>query len=310
MLIIAATMYSLRYFIIAPLCESASIGIKAALSPGLFFLSCLVMILLAAAGNIINDYFDRKVDQINKPERIIIGKKVKRRVAIILHQSCNIIATVLTVVLCYKTGLWWALLFPIIIATILWWYSPVLKRMPLAGNLAVAICVAAVPVWTGYFEILPVEQRYSDMLADPAKLFSTLWEYTGGYAAFAFVLTLIREALKDMEDLKGDTAGGYRTLPIYAGIGVTKKYIAALIGIVISLIAFAIYFLYRMNGKNWLAVLSAFFLIVFPLLVTLYKTLSAKEKKEFSSASIWAKLTMAGGIAYMYFIASWIDASQ
>ena len=117
-----------------------------------------------------------------------------------------------TVVISLRTGLWWQVLVPVLIATLLWWYSPVLKKMPLTGNAVVALCVAVVPLWTGWYEISLLRHSYTDMLPEPDAFFASMWSWLGAYAVFAFLLTLAREALKDLEDMEGDRRAEHRAI--------------------------------------------------------------------------------------------------
>ena len=281
-----------------PLADSASIGIQFQFSEWDFFLSVLSMMLLAAAGNVINDYFDQKVDRINKPTRVIVGKTVKRRVAMVLHQGLNILAVLIGVYIAWKTKMWMAIVVPVFIATVLWWYSPVLKKLPLAGNLAVALCVALVPIWAAYFEIHLIYDGYRDMLPDPSILYRSLWIATLVYAAYAFLLTLAREAIKDMEDLPGDQAGGYRTLPVLFGTNRVKKYVTALFAVIMISIG---WIAFRLFGEHpqFIRIACLLGAMVFvPLLIASAKTIRSVRREQFHSASNWCKLSMGGGVLF------------
>lgn len=310
LVIMAGTMYALRFFLVQPLSRSLSLGMELQLSEPLFFLSCVVILFLAAAGNIINDYFDTKVDRINKPERLIVGRLVKRRIAMILHQGLNIAAALLTALVCLYTGRWSALLFPVFMATALWWYSPVLKKKPFVGNLAVALLVSLIPVWTGYFEVYLLRQKYGDMMVDPAPFFRMVWAWLAAYSVFAFVLTLAREAVKDLEDLEGDRHGGYQTLPIVWGVERTVRYVRWLVGATLLLAALPAAWLFLpADGGSWETLLACTGLVLLPLLVVVYLCGSAHEKNQFALISRLLKIAMAGGIAFSWFAGRWILAS-
>ena len=164
----------------------------------LFVLS-LSTVLIAAAGYIINDYYDIKIDLINKPDRVVIGKSITRRYAILFHTFISSIGILLGFVAGWKIG---AINF--LCVFLLWLYSNNLKRQPFIGNLAVAVL-------TG----LSI-----DMINLLYNLHNTLIII---YSLFAFFMTLVREIVKDMEDMKGDTTFGCRTLPIVGGIRRTKN---------------------------------------------------------------------------------------
>ena len=154
---------------------------------------------MAAAGYIINDYYDVKIDYINKPERVIVGTVLKRRVVLFWHTFLNFSAIIIGSFLDWKIG---AIHFAS--AFMLWLYSNQLKRLPLIGNFIVALLTGlSISIITLYFGQNPI-------------LVHT-------YALFAFSISLIREIVKDMEDWKGDADFGCKTLPIILGVRKTSK---------------------------------------------------------------------------------------
>jgi 4-hydroxybenzoate polyprenyltransferase len=267
-----------------------------------FFLSCLVVICSTAAGNIINDYFDQKVDKINKPDRVIVGKSIKRRVAMALHQGLNVMSVLFCAVLCLRTGYWYPMIIPVVSATLLWWYSPYFKKRPFIGNIIVAMLVGIVPIWTGIFEMHELRLYYTDMLVDSQTFFHQMELWLIAFSAFAFVLTLAREAQKDMEDMEGDITEGYRTLPISLGLSFTKSYTAVLLVAAIGGLIYCMQLVFLPYENYFIDWIAAGALIVVPCLMSILKTLSAKNKKGFSAASGWTKVAMAGGIAFAYFL--------
>ena len=174
-----------------------------------FFLLSVSTVLIAAAGYIINDYYDIKIDFINKPDRVVIGKSITRRYAILFHS----VLSGLGVLIGAYVSLWVGAV-NIISIFLLWLYSNLLKRLPFVGNLSVAFL-------TGL----------SLVLVD-------LYFHSGNYmiyiyANFAFFMTLIREIIKEMEDLKGDNSFGCKTLPIIWGIRKTKQMIYFLLFVLV-----------------------------------------------------------------------------
>lgn len=288
-------MLVMRKFLLYPLLNSSCAGLELQMSDIDFILSILVVILLTASGNIINDYFDVKVDKINKPDRVIVGKQVKRRVAMMLHQVLNIGAIAISAYLCYTYNNWWPIAIPILVATLLWWYSPIFKKMNFLGNLVVAICVSVIPIWAAVFEIAETASHYNTSVNNISKLTNEMWYWTGMYSAFAFLLTLSREALKDLEDLKGDKAGHYRTMPIVLGEQFTKRYAAFIMMLCAALVALC-YFLLSIPLNHIGALVSLVACVLLPALLTIFFALKGNEKKNYSLASAFAKATMAGGI--------------
>ena len=198
LLIIALAQYMTAIFIIAD--QSRQYDVLT--DPKLFLLS-LSSVLIAAAGYIINDYYDVKIDYINKPDRVVVGKVLKRRVVMVAHTMINFAGIGLGFLVSPIVAI-----INFLSALLLWLYSNQLKRMPLAGNLSVALL-------TG-LSIYIVE-----------IVFRSGNQFVLVYAAFAFGYTVIREIVKDMEDVKGDETFGCKTIPIVYGLRVTKWIILA-----------------------------------------------------------------------------------
>ncbi|MFN0030695.1 MAG: geranylgeranylglycerol-phosphate geranylgeranyltransferase [Flavobacteriales bacterium] len=294
--IVLVTMMVVRLFVIRPLADSTHMGRHYGLSWLHFIMLCAVALLLTAAGNIINDYFDQKVDRINKPDRVIVGKTVKRRVAIILHQTLNTAALFLAACLCYITGFWWPVVIPVVLSTILWWYSPVLKKKVLTGNIAIALCTSAVPLWAGLFELHMLEREIGDLLYNRDQFFNFAWLVVISLCAIAFLLTLVREAQKDMEDLDGDKAGGYNTLPIIWGIYNTRKYVCGLLILYVLGIGAFIYLLLHLQWFHHYIVACCAALLVIPTALSIVLTWKASTSRQFRQASTCTKWMMLCGL--------------
>jgi 4-hydroxybenzoate polyprenyltransferase len=227
--------------------------------------------MIAAAGYSINNYFDVKIDLINEPDQVVVGRAVTRRKTIFLHFILSVAGLAIGFFLDWKLGV--ANLFSSIV---LWFYSSTFKRIPFIGNLSIA-GLTALSILILFF-VYPVS--FSGIVM---------------YAAFAFLITLIREAVKDMEDLTGDKTFGRRTVPVVFGIAGTKIYTGTLILILISAVWLA-YFLYRP-----MPVPVILGLIMLPLAIFTYLLVNADTILEFSRLSRLAKLLMLFGILSMAF---------
>jgi len=288
-------MYVLRYFIILPIIKQQHVGIEPQMSEFDFFLLTLIVILLTASGNIINDYFDVKVDKINKPEKVLVGKTVKRRVAMALNHGLNIAAMLLSAYLSYKFHSWTTLLIPLTIATLLWFYSPIFKKQIFIGNIIVAICVAIIPLWTGVFELIALKQAYPKVAA-AFVIRQTILQWIGMYALFAFLISLSREAFKDLEDLQGDKIGEYKTLPLVLGENFAKIYASAMMLFCLIAVSYFYHSLGFRLGVNIIESISVVILVILPGLLSIYFGLSSNHKIAYTKASLFSKLTMGGGI--------------
>lgn len=237
----------------------------------LFVLS-ISTILIAAAGYIINDYYDVKIDLINKPERVVVGKKITRRYAILLHTVLSFLGIGLGLLLSWQIG---AINF--LSAFLLWLYSNQLKRLPFIGNLVVAAL-------TG-LSMLLLEVLYKNS--------SSLIVI---YSLFAFFITLVREVVKDIEDLKGDNTFGCKTLPIIWGIRKTKFFLYTLLAF------FSIGVLILNHFYTRLPIIYFLICLFVPLGWLLVRLVSADTIKEFYQLSQLCKIIMLLGIVSMVFI--------
>jgi len=222
--VIAVSMYGIAWYFEGVFIIDSALGIKSFL----FFLLVLSTVMIAAAGNIINDYFDIKADLINKPDRVVIGKYVKRRVAILSHWVINFLAFSIAIYISWKLQTYWYLFIHLLTINLLWYYSLRLKREFFIGNFLIAGLTAMVPLLVGYYyyhirAVNPVEALannyypFSDGIISNYTLLLTF-----AISGFAFVMNLAREIIKDMEDVEGDKKLHSKTVPIVLGIPKTK----------------------------------------------------------------------------------------
>lgn len=213
LIIIALTMYGVRFYI-----QTVNYFQKIDDNKFDFFLLVFSTILIAAAGNIINDYFDVKADRINKPEKLIITKHIKRRWAILIHWIFNGIAFSIAVYLSFKYQSLWFVLIHLLSINVLWFYSMLFKRKILTGNLLIAGLTALVPLLVMiYFKVgNSIHLAYSEFDSDS---WVAVIDYSIIYllAIFAFIQNLAREIVKDAQDVKGDKLIYVKSLPIVIG---------------------------------------------------------------------------------------------
>ncbi|WP_163398755.1 geranylgeranylglycerol-phosphate geranylgeranyltransferase [Flavobacterium fluviatile] len=264
-------------------------NIPLALSDWQYDLLVLSTVLLAAAGYVINDVFDTETDQINKPEKVIIGKSVSETSGYNIYIALNITGVAIGFYLSNVIGRpGFATIF-ILMASLLYFYSTTLKQIMILGNLVVAFLLAMSVIIIGVFDIFPA--TIAENKAQMTSLFSILTDY----ALFAFMINFIREIVKDIEDVNGDYNQGMNTLPIALGISRTAK-----VASVISAIPFILLLLYIKNyfvdNGLFIATLYCFILVLAPLLYFIIKTFTAKSQKEFHHLSTVLKLILFFGI--------------
>ena len=300
---IVLTQFLFYTCILLPSFHNGPVWIENVLKPFDFALLSLSSALIAAAGYIINDYFDLNIDRVNKPERIIVGKIINRRWAIIWHW----ILSGAGILLGFYIG--WRLknifIGPANMACVglLWFYSTTFKKKLLIGNIIISLLTAWVILVLYLCEFRL--HRFVDPVYHP--LLSRVYKFAVLYAAFAFILSLVREVIKDIEDRDGDTRYGCRTMPIVWGISVSKVFAATwLIVLIASLLIIQFYVL---QYRWWGIVLYTILLIILPLLQILRKLYQATTIGNYHRLSSLIKGVMLAGILSMIFFklyTSWI----
>lgn len=299
LIIVALTQYAMRYLIIMPLLSVSDFKLQ--LNAFDFFLLVMATICLTAAGYIINDYFDRKTDIINRKSGIIVGVKISRRNAMLLHVVFNLLGVGLGTYLSYKIGyLSFSIIF-LFISGLLWYYSTTYKRQFLIGNVLVAFMTAMVPFMVVLYEIPLLNKIYRNVLWNSGNDLNHIIIWVLGFSFFAFVSTLIREIIKDAEDFEGDYEFGRNTMPIVMGTKNTK--IILLVLILITLIS--LFMAWKLFIPDTISFWYFTILISLPYLFLGYKIIKSENKEDYSFASLLSKIIMLFGIAYAipaYFI--------
>ncbi len=296
---IPLTMYLLRYAIIEPALQygysiSLQTNMQLQFSDKLFMVVVLINVFLGAAGYVINDYFDRKIDSINRPSKVVVVKSIPRRTVIIIHFVLNTIAVLLAAYLSWKLRKPIILIFYLMISGIFWLYSTTYKKQLLVGNIIVAFLTALVPLQVAYFDILPLNETYTEVLVMNGADFKALLYWMLAFALFAFIVNLAREIVKDIEDFEGDKNYECVTVPISIGVNATKAVVIFILLAVIALLA-KIYFEFIYDPvSKWYLLIA----LVVPILINIYLVLTAKTVKSYHNISLILKFIMLMGILY------------
>jgi 4-hydroxybenzoate polyprenyltransferase len=253
----------------------------------------IASVCIAAAGYIINDYFDLNIDRINKPDKNVIGKVISRRWAILWHMLLSILGLLATAI-AVSFQKWYLILANLLCVMLLWLYSTSLKKQLLVGNIVISILTA----WTiliMFFARIPFYEAFGITEEVTAKFFRVSFLYAG----FAFIISIIREAIKDVEDMEGDRRYGCKTLPIVAGVVATKVYTS--VWIVVLIAALVVLQLYILQYKWWLAIVYSTLFVILPLSHFFFRHYRAKTKADFAALSNYTKWIMLTGIFSMVF---------
>ena len=282
-------------FVIMPASGWGNSGQPILLHTPLFILIALSTVLIAAAGYIINDYFDIKIDAINRPEKMVLGRQIPVRSGIVLHFVLNALGLALSAFVAMRGGHYEWLLLQAACILLLWFYSTSLKRQYMSGNIAVAFLTALAVIVLLVYEPAMHFTAGKKMLPDGAGGQSSLpsWILVA-YAYFAFMLTWAREIVKDMEDLKGDEAEGCVTMPIVKGLRYAATFAAVIASFTVLPLCYGTWVLYS-NGYVLLPVY-IFVLLVLPLVLWIVWLGRGHTSEHYHAASQWLKIIMVLGI--------------
>ena len=297
LLVIAFTQYMVRWCLVYPILKTR--GFELQLSNFHFFLLVLSTVMIAAAGYVINDYFDVRIDKVNKPERLVIGKGVKRRVAMGAHTVINVIAILISLYVAHAIGAWKLGLIYFICALGLWFYSTTFKRQFLIGNIVIATFTALVPLVVGIFDLIPCYTTY--LIVDYSISFKDIIWYVVAVSFFAFITTLLREIIKDIEDYEGDREYGCQTMPIVIGKNSSKIVAIIIASATMICLGYIQFHLWKSNdilSYNYFTIA-----LQIPFAFLIFKIAKASTKKEFRFAGNTAKFIMLMGICYLFIFA-------
>lgn len=292
LLIVALTQYLLQYIVIAPHFRTASV--EKSLDNLHFFLLVLTTLAITVSGYIINDIVDYELDMVNKPEKVIVNKFISIKNAFTIYHLNNLAGFGIALYLAfYVRNIPLVLIYPAAVG-LLFLYSKSLKKRAFWGNLVVAFFCASVA------GIVLFAERKGFMQL-PFKEFHTVKIIFTAYFVFAFLSTIYREIIKDIEDLKGDQSKGCQTLPIKYGISLAKS-VAFIFGLVLLLFIIWWMILQLSFFKSTTLLFVVVTLNFFPVFVSLILLKSAVSKKDFSRLSQLAKYVMVSGVLYLLFL--------
>lgn len=301
LLIIILTQVLVRYALISPLAGmievtriSTGSTVPLTLQLPLFDFIILVVatVMLAAGGYVINDYFDIRTDRINRGDTIV-GKKIPRRKAIMWHNLLNVAGVAAGFYISYRVGYLWIGVMFLLASGLLYFYSVTYKRQLLVGNLVVAVLIAMIPFLVLVYELPAIWSHYiPDVRQMPSLVSLAYW--VGGFSLFAFLTTLILEIIKDIGDFEGGRAYGSNSLPVVAGVRISRLIVSLLQIITILLIIIAWYLFLN----NICTLLYIIFVLLLPLLLSAYYLNAGPATRNFRTSFLYMKAVMISGVLF------------
>lgn len=287
LVIVAVTLLAVRYLVIIP--ELQALGMTPGISATEFMLVVANSMIIAAGGYILNDVYDIEIDRINRPERQVIGKLLSRNEGVQVTTILLLLALIIGILASFMmASALPSMVFPVAILVV-WWYAARLKKTLIWGNLAVACMTSATIGMIWLFEL-----DAAGLLQNSQIHTSFLNSIILAVMIFAGGLNFVREIVKDIEDIRGDTEVNCHSLPVVAGIKSSIKVINVLTILMLLVLIACLLWLWNKELQYvsvWLIVM-----VVTPLLVFLRLVNHAENKQEYHRSSSLLRWIMVFGL--------------
>lgn len=302
LVIIALSMVLFQYCVIHTYLYAADVPLT--MTVPYFALLVLAVVLIAAGGNVVNDYLDYEQDAEHRPDRVIIGRYISIDNAFNLQLGLNVSGILIGFFLAWHMGNMRLGYVFISAVALLWLYSLTLKKYFLIGNVLIAALSAIVFVMPVLFEPRLsdyFQTDYQEMAAHSIHVQLRL------YCFFAFMVSLMREIIKDAEDRGADIAYNMKTLPALLPVWAVNAVVVLIMLITAAVIAYVEVFFWQHNLKKhfWFSI----FFLQFPLVTNMFTVIPAKNSKDYHNISVLLKLLMFFGLlsmpVYYLFITVW-----
>ena len=300
LLFLGALVWVMEKWVAVPILNAAAYGEQ--MPWYILLLLEIAVILIAAGGYVINDYFDVKIDRINRPDAVIVTRTISKPAAMRLSiclSAAGAAGGILEAILLRSMTI--GILF-VIVPGLLWFYSSSYKRLFMIGNLTIALLAAVTPMLVAMTNVAILQLRFETILPY-ISLPHDLYAWLGGFALFAFLLTWIREIIKDMQDQMGDRELECHSMPVVWGDLWTKVFVTALIVLTLAIIGHIWYHLLPFP-IGWTSLSTRYIAlgIVVPLLSAIWLLWSAKIPSDYKSCQQVIKFAMLIGMLYGYVI--------
>jgi len=301
-LMTAVVIYVMEKWVATPILCAAYFGEQ--LPWYVLLLMTMACCLIAAGGYVINDYFDVKIDAINRPDRLIVTRSVSKQQAMLMFQMLTGLGLLCGLITAWLLRSWVLGVVFVFVPGLLWFYSASYKRLLLIGNLMVALVTGLTPLIVAIANVAYLEQHYSHVHGNMNVLELTtlphdIYLWIGGFAAFAFWGTLIREIIKDMEDQQGDRELECHSLPVVYGDTVTKVIVTLLIAVMVACICWLAWWVIPSTLTTRFTV----FGLLVPIACVLYLLWSASIPSDYRTAQRAMKFVLFMGTMFSFIIA-------
>ena len=296
LLFLAALVWVMEKWVAVPILNKAAFGEQVPWY--ILLLVILATVLIAAGGYVINDYFDVKIDRINRPDELIVTRTISKPAAMRLSIALSAAGIVCGLVIAILLRSWTLGILFIIIPGLLWFYSSSYKRLFMVGNLIIALLAGMTPMVVAMTNVAQLQLRFAPILPY-TTLTHDLYAWLGGFALFAFLLTWMREIVKDMQDQMGDRELECHSMPVVWGDTWTKVFVTMLILITLAVIGHLWYHVLPFPiGWNSLSTRYIVLGIITPLLGGLGLLWAAKIPSDYKNCQLLIKFTMFLGMLY------------
>ena len=296
LLFLAALVWVMEKWVVVPILDKVAFGEQ--LPWYLLLLIILATVLIAGGGYVINDYFDVKIDRINRPDELIVTRTVSKEGAMQLSMALSgvgIACGIATAVILRSLTL--GVLF-VLIPGLLWFYSSSYKRLFMVGNLIIALLAGVTPMVVAMTNVALLQLRYATILPY-TTLEHDIYAWMGGFALFAFLLTWIREIIKDLQDQMGDRELECHSMPVVWGETWTKVFVTGLIVVTLAIIGHLWWHILPFP-TGWTSLSTRYIAlgIVTPLLCSIWLLWAAKIPSDYKTCQQVVKFTMLIGMLY------------
>jgi len=295
LLFIAFIQLVMRQVVLVPILQT--FGFDATVNMSMLCLLIAATTLIAAGGYVLNDYFDIKIDAINRPDNQTVGKIISRHNAMLLHQILTGLGVFCGLLLAWFAHSFLLAFIFIVVPGLLWFYSASYKRQFLIGNLVVAFIAGLAILVVSISELAFLQKEFGQFIFE-TPIPKQFYSWIGGFAIFAFFGTWIREIIKDLEDEKGDREMECHTMPIVWGVSKTKMFLYALIAITVAGL-FLVNALY-IQFPGTLSIRYIIFGLALPFAALGYLIFKANSSGKYHQASTLSKVIMLVAVLYSF----------